>query len=156
MDIARDTFKTAVTDMVRNGKIQWDELGKYMLVRLAEWGIDKIMGSFGKTSGGTGGIGESLTSGIMSLFGGTRDSGGRGQPGMAYAITPKAGTEVFWPDSKGKFYPNVGGRGGGGVTIHQNNNFGNGGDDRAQQRMLAEANRRLVDELERSHRLVNA
>jgi hypothetical protein len=45
--------------------------------------------------------------GLAGAFGGTRDSGGRGYPGQAYVINPKAGPELFIPDSPGTFYPNA-------------------------------------------------
>lgn len=42
---------------------------------------------------------------VAGLFGGKRDSGGRGQPGMAYAIGTGAQPEVYVPDQPGTFYP---------------------------------------------------
>lgn len=43
----------------------------------------------------------------------TRDSGGRGNPGVPYLIGAGAQPELFVPDSAGTFYPNAGGAGGG-------------------------------------------
>jgi hypothetical protein len=61
------------------------------------------------TGGGTGGNGivGSILGGIGSFFGfgGGRDAGGRGLPGMAYAIGTGAQPEVFVPDTAGEFYP---------------------------------------------------
>lgn len=76
---------------------------------------------FGAAGGGTGsggGGGGLLASAgglISSLFGGSRDSGGRGKPGSAYYIGTGAQPEMFVPDSPGTFVP-AGGYGGGGNT----------------------------------------
>jgi TP901 family phage tail tape measure protein len=43
----------------------------------------------------------------------TRDSGGRGNPGVPYLIGAGAQPELFVPDSAGTFYPNAGGAMGG-------------------------------------------
>jgi len=52
--------------------------------------------------------------------GGSRDTGGRGLPGYAYAINPGAGTEVFVPDQPGTFYAKQGGIQAGGQSININ------------------------------------
>jgi len=62
---------------------------------------EKLFGADGLGSGGGG-----FLSGLFSsIFGGTRDSGGRGQPGRAYAIGTGAQPEMFIPDSPGTFVP---------------------------------------------------
>lgn len=79
---------------------------------------------FGETGGGRGGggVGGIIGKGLDLLggffgFGGSRDSGGRGQPGMAYAIGRGAQPEVYVPDQPGTFYPRGEGIGGaGGMT----------------------------------------
>lgn len=53
-----------------------------------------------------------------ALFGGSRDSGGPGRPGTAYAIGTGAQPEYFIPDEPGQFYPNGQGLG----TSYQLNN----------------------------------
>lgn len=80
-----------------------------MLLRMATEAIAaNIMGSlFGNNQGST------------SLFGGSRDSGGRGQPGMAYAIGTGAQPEMFVPDTPGRFMPRDEWMGAG-QTVQQN------------------------------------
>ena len=68
--------------------------------------------------GGMAGSSNSFISSLGNAFGGVRDSGGRGQAGKAYVINPKAGPEVFVPDSAGTFTPNIDEQiGGGGVNL---------------------------------------
>lgn len=70
----------------------------------------------GATAGSTNPFGQA----VNALFGGTRDSGGRGYPGMAYAIGISAQPEMFVPDSPGTFYPRGRGMGGGSnITVNQ-------------------------------------
>lgn len=53
-----------------------------------------------------------------AAFGGIRDTGGRGSAGKAYVINPKAGPEVFIPDTAGEFIPNIDDKmGGGGINL---------------------------------------
>lgn len=67
-----------------------------------------------------------LVSGFVNLnmpnFGSllSRDSGGRGMPGVPYAIGVRAQPEVFIPDSAGTFIPNFDKMMAGGDTIHVN------------------------------------
>jgi hypothetical protein len=60
---------------------------------------------FGSAGGGEGGgwIGTAISA--LGAFGGTMDSGGRGKPGMAYAIGTGAQPEMFVPDQPGNFMP---------------------------------------------------
>jgi hypothetical protein len=70
--------------------------------------------SAGSSGGGIGGwIGKAL-GGLGGLFGGSRDSGGRGMPGMSYLIGTGAQPELFVPDSAGTFVP----AGAGGMTVN--------------------------------------
>lgn len=79
----------------------------------------KLFGDVGKTGDFSGGWVGTAISAIGGLFGGTRDSGGRGQPGMAYAIGTGAQPEMFIPDRPGKFVPaNQWGKGGKQLTVH--------------------------------------
>jgi hypothetical protein len=73
---------------------------------------------FGEAGGGAKGSGSGwigLALGALG-FGGTRDSGGRGMPGMEYAIGTGAQPERFVPDRPGTFIP--AGAGGTQVTNH--------------------------------------
>lgn len=71
------------------------------------------IGSIFKTesSSGSGGSGggtdwlSTIGSAVGAFFGGTMDSGGRGQPGKAYAIGTGAQPEWFVPDTAGTFIP---------------------------------------------------
>lgn len=74
---------------------------------------------------GTAGIfgSEGFGSFISGIFGGTRDIGGRGYPGKAYVINPKAGPELFIPDAAGTFLPNADKKLGGGTTIYNTTNL---------------------------------
>lgn len=56
----------------------------------------------GNLSGGW--VGTALTA-IGGYFGGTRDSGGRGEAGVTYKIGKGAQPEMFTPDQPGKFTP---------------------------------------------------
>lgn len=74
--------------------------------------------------GATGVFGSSGFGGFISgIFGGTMDSGGRGVAGQAYLINPKAGPELFIPDSAGTFIPNADKKTGGGTTIYNTTNL---------------------------------
>jgi hypothetical protein len=73
------------------------DIGKYIFGNIGAGGTapgGKLGGLFGK--------GMDLLSG---LFGGTKDSGGRGSAGSAYMIGTGAQPEMFVPDSAGTFYP---------------------------------------------------
>lgn len=158
--IFRDGFRSAFEDMIHTGKIKWDELLKYLAAEFALKGFDKLFdnvfkASDGSSSGG-GGVWDWVTGALKSVFGGSRDSGGRGKPGHVYDIGIGAQPERFIPDGPGTFVPR-GGAGGRSVVIHQNNTFhGTGGDQRSYERAMRENNRRLVDELDRTNRLVPA
>lgn len=79
----------------------------------------RLFGSGGVGSGG-GWIGAAMSA--IGAFGGTRDSGGRGRPGMAYAIGTGAQPEMFVPDTSGTFVPKDQWMGGG-DTINMNFNI---------------------------------
>lgn len=83
--------------------------------------VGQIMGWFGGKGGkGGGATSSAAASGIVQgehdwmdkiagwaggFFGGSRDNGGRGRAGVAYAIGTGAQPEMFVPDSAGEFYP---------------------------------------------------
>lgn len=48
-----------------------------------------------------------VLSSIGNIFGGSRDSGGRGEPGKSYLIGQGAQPEMFIPDQSGTFIPNA-------------------------------------------------
>lgn len=100
---AVDAF-TSIVDGSKSAKEGFKDFMKSitdMLIRfIAQKLIEQAFGSFGSSGGGFG-------TSIASFFGGTRDTGGRGEPGQAYVINPVAGPEVFIPDSKGTFIPNA-------------------------------------------------
>ena len=89
--------------------------------------------------GGTGGF----FSAVIGAFS-SRDSGGRGQAGMPYAIGTGAQPEVFVPDTAGTFYPKGAGMG---QTVHNNFtiNAPAGTVSRATQAQVAAAASRGVD-----------
>lgn len=78
-------------------------LQQMMAQAIAAQIAQKLFGAAGAGSGG-GWVGTAVGA-IGSIFGGSRDSGGRGQPGMAYAIGTGAQPEMFVPDRPGNFMP---------------------------------------------------
>lgn len=124
-----DAFKDMLDRMVAQA-IAADLAGA--LLGTGKDGNTGLLGQiFGAIGGGKkGGSGGATSSGIVqgehdwmdkisgwagTIFGGSRDRGGRGRAGMAYAIGTGAQPEVYVPDSSGTFYPggDFGGRGGG-------------------------------------------
>jgi len=105
----KDTFMNGWDDWVNNGKQGVDELLEYWLAQVARRGMSNLLDT------ALGAIGSSGNMGWLSaIFGGTRDSGGRGNPGQVYAIGKGAQPELFVPDSAGTFVP----RGMGGTSVH--------------------------------------
>lgn len=108
----------------------------------------KIFGTAGGGSGG-GWIGA-LATAAGSFFGGTRDAGGRGEAGMAYAIGTGAQPELFVPDSAGTFIP----RGGMGRKVEVTNHFnfppGQTVSRQTQMQVASAAGRALSQALQRS------
>jgi hypothetical protein len=95
----------------------------------------------GGVGGGGGWIGKGLDW-LGGLFGGSRDSGGRGQPGMAYAIGASAKPELFVPDSSGTFYPRDQWMGKGGGKVTQNIYVQGRMDQRTARQLDLDASRR--------------
>jgi hypothetical protein len=81
---------------------------------IAENWAEQLLGSFGSTSGGGGG--GFWATAASFLFGGSMDSGGRGERGKAYMIGTGAQPEMFVPGMSGQFIPRAQWAGGGGVT----------------------------------------
>jgi hypothetical protein len=95
---AFDGAATSASDMAKS---IIDDLNRMMLRALV---VKPIMDSlFG--ADGSGGIVGTIGGAIGAAFGGSRDSGGRGYPGMAYAIGTGAQPEMFIPDTAGTFVP---------------------------------------------------
>jgi hypothetical protein len=90
-------------------------------------------GTGGKSSLG-GWAGKALDF-VGGLFGGKRDSGGRGSPGQAYLIGTGAQPEMFVPDSPGTFHPRDTWMGGGKGTV--NNIYVSGRPDQRTARQMA-------------------
>lgn len=67
--------------------------------------------------GGLAGSANPVVAAFGGGFGGVRDVGGRGEAGKAYVINPKAGPELFVPDSAGQFIPNIDEAAGSGMNL---------------------------------------
>lgn len=147
-----DFWNGAFDAMEQNGKLSFKRLVTYMGAELLQIAGSKIIQNlFSSSSSNSAGAGilSGVGSAIAGLFGGTRDSGGRGEPGSVYAITPKARTELFVPDSAGRFYPNAKLSGGRNITIAPTYHINNPNDTAGLPRILRENNRQLIDDLER-------
>ncbi len=95
-EFLEDPFAKGLDGMVADfGRMLQRMAAQALAAKIAE----KIFGSGGVGSGG------GWVSSIMSLFGGSRDSGGRGEPGKAYLIGTGAQPEMFVPDTPGRFIP---------------------------------------------------
>lgn len=121
-DIIAGTFESLATgaDLSAQGILK--SFGD-MIVKLTAQAIAADLAGklFGTAGGGTGGGWLGAAASFFG-FGGTMDAGGRGQPGVAYAIGTGAQPEVYVPDTAGTFMPaDKWGNGGQGKTI--NNNF---------------------------------
>lgn len=130
----QDILATGIEDAIQGGvesgaKGALEAFGK-MLEHMAAQALaakiaEKIFGtpngnSLPTSSGGGSGWLDSIISFGAKLFGGTRDSGGRGQKGKTYMIGTGAQPEAFVPDSAGTFYPAGSWGGGGGRGVTQN------------------------------------
>lgn len=102
---------------------------KKILADQATLALFKMLAGLGSSlTGSSGGAGFSgwVGAGLTSLFGGIRDSGGRGQAGKGYVIGTGAQPEMFVPDSAGAFYPRQALAGAGGdIALHVENHFHN-------------------------------
>lgn len=121
-NIIADTFEQLATSGELSAKSILKSFGNMIVSLAAQAAAANIAGKlFGEAGGGdkgsSGWVGTALGA-LGGFFGGTRDSGGRGRPGMAYAIGTGAQPEMFIPDRSGTFVP--AGAGGG---LQVNNNF---------------------------------
>lgn len=111
-----DAFRGSADDILDTF---FDMVDRMVAQALAAQIGEKLFGT--PESAGKDGIGGLVGKGLGFLgsmfgFGGTRDAGGRGEPGVAYAIGRGAQPEVYVPDQPGTFYPRGEMPGGSGVT----------------------------------------
>jgi hypothetical protein len=108
-DIIADTLESIATDGDVTAESILKSFGQ-MIVKLAAQAVAAdIAGKlFGNAAGGKGGglLGQAATfvSGYFGM-GGSKDSGGRGKPGVSYSIGTGAQPETFIPDTPGTFVP---------------------------------------------------
>lgn len=119
-DILATGIRTAIDDGVKEGAkgaldAFMDMLTKMATQALAARLAEKIFGGDGLGGEGGSGVMGKVFGWLGGMFGGSRDSGGRGSPGMAYMIGTGAQPEMFVPDVPGQFIP-AGAMGGGKVT----------------------------------------
>lgn len=158
--IWKDTFLQAVDDIVNLGKVRWDQLIKYMLVRLATAGIEKAFTAYAKNANGGGGGGagiwKAIGSAVGSLFGGARASGGPTVGGKTYLIG-EDGPELWRAPGSGTVVPNNAiSAGGPRLTYAPVTHINNPDNTQALPRILRERDRRMIDELSRRHALSDA
>lgn len=131
-----DVMKGSSSDIL---EVFTDMVTKLVAQALAAQLAEKLFGT--GTGGSSSGGWVDAAIGIFSSFaGGSRDGGGRGQPGMAYAIGTGAQPEVYVPDQPGTFYPR-GEMGGAGGNITQNINVSGRPDQRTARQIQIEAAR---------------
>lgn len=105
----QDTAATAFADFLDGTKSASDAFSSFLndLERqILEFASKELMRQLFNAILPSGGDGGGFLGSLAGLFGGSRDSGGRGQPGKAYAIGTGAQPEMFIPDSHGTFVPN--------------------------------------------------
>ncbi len=121
-----DTMQSAMTsgfmsiiDGTKSAKDAFRDMARSIIAKLYEvLVVQRLVGSFDAATGtGTGLVGM-----IMGAFGGFRANGGPVSGGTPY-IVGERGPELFVPSRSGTIVPNGAG---GGVTVIQNNTFGNG------------------------------
>lgn len=122
-DILGEGIETAISDGVKEGAkgaldAFFDMLTKMAIQAVAANLAEKMFGSGGVGSGG--GWFDQAFGFLGKWFGGSRDSGGRGQAGGAYLIGTGAQPEMFMPDRSGTFIPAGAMAGGGSQKVTQN------------------------------------
>lgn len=152
---ARDVLGQGIADSIRNGfdegaKGALRSFGALLTDLLAQAVAADLMKRLFGASLGMGGTGTGWLGALASFFGGTMDSGGRGQAGVAYAIGTGAQPEIFVPDTPGRFYPRGEGLGGGDSNMVVNQQFsvtserGDRISRRTEQQVAAAASRGLT------------
>lgn len=94
-DLIFDPFQDGLSGMISG----FADAMRRMLAEAAAAALLKQMFS------GFAGSDNAFLSSLGAAFGGSRDSGGRGQPGKAYYIGTGAQPEMFIPDTAGTFVP---------------------------------------------------
>ena len=103
-DLIADGLTNGFEDGAKGALRAFAEMIRDMMIQaIAAQIAQKLFGTAGAGSGG-GWVGTAVSA-IGSIFGGSRDSGGRGQPGKSYAIGIGAQPEMFVPDQPGNFMP---------------------------------------------------
>lgn len=103
-DLIADGLTNGFEDGAKGALRAFAEMIRDMMIQaIAAQIAQKLFGTGGAGSGG-GWIGSAIGA-LGSIFGGSRDSGGRGRPGQAYAIGVGAQPEMFVPDQPGNFMP---------------------------------------------------
>lgn len=102
-DIIADNLSNGFDEGARGMLRSFAEMLKQMAIQAIAAGIAQKI--FGSGVGSGGGWAGAAVGALGSIFGGSRDSGGRGRPGTAYAIGTGAQPEMFVPDQPGKFMP---------------------------------------------------
>ncbi len=129
-DFLFDPFDKGLKGMLQS----FSDTLRRMVAEAAAADILQGLGNWGNANSG------SLFGNLASaLFGGSRDSGGRGYPGMAYAIGTGAQPEMFIPDTAGTFIPNANRAGGITVNNHFNISAPGGTVSRESQMQVASA-----------------
>jgi len=121
-----DTMQSAMTsgfmsiiDGTKSAKDAFRDMARSIIAKLYEvLVVQRLVGSFDAATG----TGTGLTGMLMGAFGGFRANGGPVSGGTPY-IVGERGPELFVPSRSGTIVPNGAG---GGVTVIQNNTFGNG------------------------------
>jgi phage-related minor tail protein len=121
-DTMKDAFTSgfmSIIDGTKSAKDAFRDMARSIIAKLYEvLVVQRLVGSFDAATGtGTGLVGM-----IMGAFGGFRANGGPVSGGTPY-IVGERGPELFVPSRSGTIVPNGAG---GGVTVIQNNTFGNG------------------------------
>ena len=131
-----DTMQSAMTsgfmsiiDGTKSAKDAFRDMARSIIAKLYEvLVVQRLVGSFDAATG----TGTGLTGMLMSAFGGFRANGGPVSGGTPYVVGER-GPELFVPSRNGTIVPNGAG---GGVTVIQNNTFGNGVSRAEVQAML--------------------
>lgn len=119
-DVIADTLSDGFKDGFSGILTSFSQMLQKIIAQLVAADLTKRL--FGAAGGGDTGTSGWVGAGIKAVgafFGGTRDSGGRGAPGMSYAIGTGAQPEIFTPDVAGTFTP--ANKMGGGTVV--NNHF---------------------------------
>lgn len=143
-NILAQGLEEAVSGGVKSGaagalQAFYEMLNKMAYQAIAANLAEKIFGGEGMGSGG-GWAGKAMDF-LGGVFGGSRDSGGRGRAGVAYAIGTGAQPETFVPDTSGTFYP-AGTGPGGGQSVTQNIFVQGRVDERSARQLELESLRR--------------